>query len=144
MPRSRSTAAQSFGPSWRVAPENEPPTARRCRCPSPQEFEDDPGEIRCIKCGYPPSVRLGPGPESKGSSDQTPKNPLAVTENRFIGFHAPPALKTALEERASRNDRSVAAELRQMCRAYLSESAQPARSDAFKNRVLDPPAREAA
>jgi hypothetical protein len=46
--------AERFGDGWRVAPEGQPRTARRCSCPEPIMGDD-----ACVLCGGEAAIRLG-------------------------------------------------------------------------------------
>jgi hypothetical protein len=148
-----SAIAAGVPDSWRIAEGDEPVTARRCSCPRPIHDTDAGGFQLCVLCGRQPAIRLGAAssaakPPQIGSSrsrelvrrGDDDSNHLSMTDRKHIGFVAPVDMAVALQAEAARHDRSVSAELRQMIRHHLSESAQP-QPDAFEGRAGVEPAR---
>jgi hypothetical protein len=146
-------------PSWRIAEEGHPPTARRCTCPEPLPDGED-----CTKCGHTLSIRLGPAEEIPPKMGPTPKGPASEPrlegvlasspvgipghhmERQFI-FRADENLARALAEACRREERTFSSLIRFALKKHLlnERGATSAESDASQSRAMakDQPANEA-
>lgn len=132
---------------WRVAPEGQPLTAKRCTCFEPLLDGDADGFISCLRCGRVPSIRLPSSEDLRGysafrrtapslSSAKRVKNPHAMKGNKFVGFWMPPELAEDLKGLARSRERSVSAELRIATRAHVQNEngdATPPKGGASKD-----------
>jgi hypothetical protein len=142
-------------PSWRVAPEGQPLTARRCSCPQPLlEHRDD--LTLCVICGREPSIRLRPakeiprkmGPTPKGPASEArlegvlPSSPVGIPghhmERQFI-FRTDEDLARALAEACRREERTFSSLIRFALKKHLNESAQPVEAGRSQSPGSGPP-----
>jgi hypothetical protein len=130
---------------WRIAEEGCPPPARRCQCPVPTEFADADGQVSCAKCGREPAFRLGAAsdPRLDGFLPSSATCKPGRYMDQQLNFRADEDLARALAEAASREERTISAEIRYAVRKHLNESARPLEAGRSQSRALDQPANEA-
>jgi hypothetical protein len=146
-------------PDWRIAPEGEPPSAKRCRCAKPLSERID-GERWCVTCGRQLSIRLPGAEETPRKMREFPKGPTSEPRleglfptsatcnpgrymDQQLNFRADKDLARALAEAASREERTISAEIRYAVRKHLNESAQPhLEAGRSQSRAGSEPARD--
>ena len=132
--------SEPLGENWRIGEEGERILARRCSCPRPLLETDADGWTLCVICGREPAIRLGPSNENRTHFAGVPKRPanearrddllpssVRRTTERYmdqqINFRADEDLARALAEAASREERTISAEIRYAVRKHLNETS---------------------